>query len=156
MARTTEIRYINYYVSGSSAYCVEPQPQPKKKQTALPNQRRKKKIVIHVDPVAILGICVAAIMLVVMVVGTFRLNAAQQEAQRMSDYVTYLQEQNVALRAEYEQAYDPEEIRQIALARGMIPASEAQQVYIQVNVPQQEQVPTAWESFVTFLTGLFA
>jgi len=155
MARTTEVRYINYYVSGSSAYYVEPKPLPKKK-AALPKQRRQKKIVIHVDPVATMGILVAAVMLVLLVVGIFRLGAAQREAERMSEYVTYLQEQNVTLREQYVQAYDPEEIRQIAEARGMIPASEAQVIQLQVSVPQQSQEPTAWDSFVTFLTGLFA
>jgi len=93
---------------------------------------------------------------VLMIVGAVRLSNAQNQAQRMSQYVVSLQQTNAQLRSTYEQGWDEEEIRQIAEARGMIPASEATKVTVSLNVPQQEKTPSAWESFVTFLTGLFA
>ena len=49
-----------------------------------------------------------------------------------------------------------DEIEKIAQAMGMVPQSQIPQVEIEVNVPQQESQPTAWESFFAFLTGLFA
>ena len=42
--------------------------------------------------------------------------------------------------------YDPEEIRQIASAMGMIPKEEAQHIEITVEVPPVEKEATAWES----------
>ena len=154
MARQTEICYINYYVSGSAAYQVE--QKPVKQKAKLPKMRRKKRIVVHVDPMATLGIFVASVMFVLMIAGAVRLNSVYQQTEQMSNYVSALQEETAQLRVTYEQGYDLEEIRQIAEARGMIPISEAQQVQIQVDVSEETQEPTAWESFVTFLTGLFA
>lgn len=154
MARQAEIRYVNFYMAGSAAYDIE--PRPIKKEVKLPKQRRKGKIVLHVDPMAVLGIFVAFVMFILMIVGAVRLSIAQKQADRMAHYVHTLQVQNAELRAEYQKGYDLEEIRQIAEARGMIPISEAQQVHIQVVVPEEVEEPGIWESFVTFLTGLFA
>lgn len=154
MARKTEVCYISYYMAGSAAYQVE--PTPRKKHVKLPKQRRKKRTVLYLDPMAILGILVACVMFVLMIAGTVQLSITNKQADRMASYVTTLQAQNEALRTQYEQGYDLEEIRQIAQARGMIPISEAQQVHIQVSVPEEVHEISAWESFVTFLTGLFA
>ena len=154
MARQTEVLYVNYYMSGSAAYNVD--PRPFKKEVKLPKQRRRGKIVLHVDPMAILGICVAFVMFILMIVGAVRLGLAQKQADQMANYVQVLQAQNEQLRAEYENGYDLEEIRQIAEAKGMIPVSEAKQVSVQLIVPEVAKQPSAWESFVTFLTGLFA
>ena len=154
MARQTEICYINYYVSGSAAYQVE--QKPVKQKATLPKPRRQKKIVVHIDPMATLGIFVASVMFVLMIVGAFRLNSVTQQASQMSDYVVALQNETAQLRNTYEQGYDLEEIRRIAEARGMIPINDAQHVEILIEIPEETQEPTVWESFVTFLTGLFA
>lgn len=154
MARQTEVCYINYYVSGSAAYQVE--QKPVKQKARLPKQRRQKKIVVHIDPMATLGIFVACVMFVLMIAGAVRLNGVQQQAEQMSSYVSYLQQETEQLRATYEQGYDPEEIRQIAETQGMVSAENAQRVEITVEIPEEIQEPTIWESFVTFLTGLFA
>ena len=154
MARQTEVCYINYYVSGSAAYQVE--QKPVKQKATLPKMRRQKKILVHIDPMATLGIFVASVMFVLMVVGAFRLNSVNRQAEQMNNYVLSLQEETAQLRNTYEQGYDLEEIRRIAEARGMIPISDAQHVEILVEIPEETQEPTVWESFVTFLAGLFA
>lgn len=156
MARKTEVRYVNFYTAGSEALKFDPKPAEKKQEVKLPKPRRQKKIVLQIDPVATIGICVAVVLLIVMVVSLFRLVAAQQEAEQLETYVASLQERNAQLRDTYESGYDLEEIRQIAIARGMIPVEQAQTVQIQVTVPEAAEEPTAWESFWTFLAGLFA
>ena len=88
MARQTEIWYINYYVSGSAAYQVE--QKPVKQKATLPKPRRQKKIVVHIDPMATLGIFVASVMFVLMIVGAFRLNSVTQQASQMSDFLALL------------------------------------------------------------------
>jgi hypothetical protein len=113
-------------------------------------------MVLHVDPVSVGGILVAAVMLVLLVVGFVRLQDARAEAVVLESYVQDLRLENQQLAQSYKEGYDLEEIRQIALAMGMIPASEAQTIAIPVSVPQEIPEPTAWENFCAFLTGLFA
>ncbi len=155
MARKTEILYINYYMSGSEAYQVESKPIIKNTGVKLPKQRKPKKIIVPVDPMSVLGILVAGVMFVLMIAGAVRLGNVQNQTQRMSEYVQTLRQENVQLRQTYEEGFDLEEIRQLALAKGMVPAEQAQQVQITLQLPQEEQPISPWENFLTFITGLF-
>ncbi len=155
MARQPEIQYINAYVSGSTAYQLET-PVRKKKQVKLPKMRRQKKAVIALDPVAVGSIVVAAVMLVLLLVGFARLQNAREQVADMERYVSSLQQQNMQLRDTYTSGYDLDEIEKIALAMGMVPSSQVPQVSVSVTVPHVQQPPTAWESFCAFLMGLFA
>ena len=153
MAQRIDVKYISAYTDGNAARQLE-LPQPRKtarKHTA----RRSKRIVLYIDPVAILGILVAGVMLVMLAVGMVRLVQARNEMAAMDAYVHSLRQENEALREEYEAGYDIEHVRQTALALGMVPVEEVKRVQIQVQVPQQEQ-PGGWERFCTFLAGLFA
>ena len=156
MARQPEIRYINAYVSGSTAYQLETDRPRRKKQVKLPKPRQEKKTVIRLDPIAIAGIIVAAVLLVLLVVGLVRLQAAQSEALALEKYVSSLQERNQQLQDTYSSGYDLEEIREIALAMGMVPSSQIPHIQVEVVVPQQPVEPDAWTAFCAFLTGLFA
>lgn len=156
MARKNEVQYVNFYTAGSAAYQYDPMPLPKKQEAKLPKPRRQKRIRIVVDPVAVLGVVVGAVMLVMMISGMVRLQAVKQQQAEMAAYVQRLEAQNEQLRATYEQGYDLDEIYEIATAMGMIPAQQAQRVQVNVTVPEAEQEMTVWESFCTFLTGLFA
>ena len=156
MARINQVQYVNFYTAGSAAYKYEPTPLPKKKQAQLPKMRRKKRILVYVDPVAILGVCIAMVMLVMMISSFVQLSTAQKQEAQMAAYVEQLQQENVQLRSEYEAGYDPEEIRQIALGMGMVPADQVEHIQIQAAPPVVEEELTAWENFCMFLTGLFA
>ena len=157
MARKAEVRYINFYSAGSSAYKVDAMPIPQKKQTMpLPKQRKRKKILIHVDPIAVAGVFLALVMLIMMVVGLCQLGSAKKQAVQMQSYVLQLKEQNRALDMEYRAGYDPEEIRQIATQMGMVPIEQAQHIQISVPVAEPAEKPTMWENVYTFLVGLFA
>lgn len=156
MGRNPEIRYINTYVSGSAAYQLEPGLPQQKKQVKLPRPRREEKKVIRLDPVAIMGIIVAVVLLVLLVAGFARLEAAQAEARTLNAYVSALQEQNRKLQDTYASGYDLEEIREIALAMGMVPADELRHIQTELVIPPQPEEPDAWEALCTFLTGLFA
>ena len=156
MARRPEVRYINTYVSGSMAYQYETKPARKKKKVKLPKPRQEQKIVISVNPVAIMGIAVAAVFLIMMVVGLFRLQAATAEAAALESYVTAQQEKNRQLRDTYAQGHDLEESEEIARAMGMVPMSQVQHISTELTIPEKPAEPTAWENFWAFLTGLFA
>lgn len=156
MARVNKVQYVNFYTAGSAAFKYEPTPLPKKKQATLPKVRRKKRIVIHVDPVAAIGVCVAVVLLVMMFASLAQFAAVQKQEAQMAAYVEQLQQENAVLQSEYQAGYDLEEIQDIAIGMGMVPAEQAQRVQVQVSAPVVEEEPTAWENFCTFLTGLFA
>lgn len=156
MARKTEIQYIRYYTDGSAARQLEIRP-PRKKRSSLPKVRKQKKRVIYVDPLAVGGIFVSAVMLVLMAVGSFQLYAVQQQASRMESYVAALTEQNQVLSDTYESGYDLETVEEVALALGMIPADQAQTITIRIPEPgAAEEELSAWENFWAFLAGIFA
>ncbi len=157
MARKSDIIYINYYADGSSARKMEifqPRQEP---QEPRPRQRRAKKQVVYVDPLALCSIAVSLVMLVLMGVGVLQLYEGYQREQALAAYVAQLQEENLQLQQRYEEEVDLEQIEKTALALGMIPAEQAKHITIQV-APVEEVLPepTAWEAFLAFLSGLFA
>ena len=150
-----DVQYIRYSTDGSAARQYWP-VFPRKYTTTVPKTHRHTRTRIYVDPVAILGIAVAVCMLLMMVVGVFQLQNAQQKAVLMERYVSELNAQNKALENQYETGYDLEEVEQTALALGMIPAEKVPQYSVSVSVPQIEEEQLFWDRIGTFLTGLFA
>ena len=150
-----DVQYIRYSTDGSAARQYWP-VFPRKHTTTVPKTHRHTRTRIYVDPVAILGIAVAVCMLLMMVVGVFQLQNAQQKAVLMERYVSELNAQNKALENQYETGYDLEEVEQTALALGMIPAEKVPQYSVSVSVPQIEEEQLFWDRIGTFLTGLFA
>ena len=155
MANYTEVRYINAYVSGSAAPMMASKAQ-KKQSATMPKFRPKRRVVIAVDPVAVLGIVVAFVMAVMLMVGFLTLNRINEEAIVMEQYVAALQEENISLQNTYDNGYDLDQVRQIAQAMGMVSIDQVPHISLDVTVPVQEAEPTPWEAFLTFLTGLFA
>ena len=155
MARQPQVQYINFYTAGSAAYRYE-EPIRQKTEVKLPKPRRKKRMVIRLDPVALVGLCMAVILLISMISGVCNLVSARKEQAQMAAYVQRLQQENSKLQEEYTQGYDLEEIRQIATAMGMIPAEQAQHITVSVIQMEAEPEPTRWENFCIFLAGLFA
>ncbi len=154
MARKPDIQYIRYYTDGSAARQVELKPQ--RKRSVLPKQRKQKKRVVYIDPLALGGIVVSAVMLVLMAVGCIQLFAAQQQAAAMEQYVSQLHQQHIDLTDTYENGYDLEAVQTRALALGMIPQEQAATVTIQVSQTQAEDAPGFWERLAAFFDGLSA
>lgn len=153
MARQPDIQYVSFSTEGSAARKMA--PVSPWKIAKLPNIRKNKKIVLHIDPVAILGIATAMIMLVMMIVGVVQLNQVQQEAAVMEAYVDTLRDDNTQLMTAYQSGYDLQEVETMALALGMVPNTQVRTV--QVDVPVVEEEPAgALEQVWVFLTGLFA
>lgn len=156
-ARKPDIQYITqFYVHGSEARVLELKPGRKKNKTVLPESAPQKKIRISIDPVAICGIVVAAVMLVLMLVGMIQYLGVCQENRAMKDLVVSLQNENTKLTQEYEAGYDLEDIRTKALAIGMIPKDQVQVVTIHPVVPEVEKEPSLWENICWYFNQLFA
>lgn len=157
MAQKPDIQYITqFYVHGSEAQVIELKPARKKHKTVLPKAVPEKKLRLYVDPAAICGIVVAAVMLVLMVVGVVQYLTVCQEHRVMMDYVVSLQNKNVELRQEYEAGYDLADIEAKASAIGMIPRDQAEIVVINPVIPEKEAEPTLWENLCWYFGELFA
>ncbi|MBR7122353.1 MAG: hypothetical protein IKC95_02740 [Oscillospiraceae bacterium] len=154
MARQFDVQYVRFYTDGSAAKQVN--PVAPLKTIKLPKVKKHKRLVIAIDPVAIMGIVMAAVMLVLMTVGVVQLNNSRKELQTMTEYVEALQEEKVSLEQTFSQGYDLEEIQRTALALGLVPKEQVQHITIRVPEAQTEEEPGAWERLYIFLTGLFA
>lgn len=157
MVRKPDIQYVQeFYVHGSEARVIELKPRRRVVRTILPKVAPDKSIRIGVDPVALCGIVVAAVMLILMLVGTVQYVNARNEYQAMSNQVIELQNENVMLRQQYRSSYDLDQVAHMANSLGMIPVEEAQVMYINPVVPVREPEPTVWENIRWFMDGLFA
>ena len=150
MAGPVRVQYVN----GSAARKLDI-PMPRVAPKA-PKVKKQKRTVVYVDPVSILGIVIAAVMLVLMSVGCVRLVHARQEVAVMQDYVTTLRRENADLQEQYITGFEPEEVRKTALGLGMIPQEQVRRVSVQVTVPQEAEQSGGWQAFLTFMSGLFA
>ena len=155
MARKPDIQYVRYYTDGSAARQLEVY-SPRKNKTAAPRPRKQKGYVIYVDPLAVGGILLAAVMLVMMLVSSIRLVVARQELSDAQAYVTTLTQSNEQLRKTYDASYDLEEVEKSALALGMIPISQATTIYVDVEEDVVVEEPTFWDRMTAKLSELFA
>ena len=155
MERKPEIQYVGqFYVLGSTAPQIA--EKQKKKKAALPRLKRQSQKVIYVDPVALCGMAVAAVMLVVLILGAVRLEKNWERYNQVSESVSQLRRENALLEHNYRTYFDLESVRSSAEALGMIPREEAQNATVWVSVPVAEAEPTVWDDIVWFLKGLFA
>ena len=156
MVKKPEIQYIDkFYVYGSEAKVLELKPKRRIK-TILPLSVPDKTIKIPVDPVAIGGILVAVALLLTLVIGCVQYVQVYQQYRTMMDYVVTEQNLNVELRETYKSQIDLVQVREKALALGMIPREEAPTITIRAELPQREPEMTYWEEFVWLCKGLFA
>jgi len=159
MALQPDIQYVPfYYVDGTAARKAERRGAPAKAAAPVPApKRRVKRKTVAVDPVAIAGMLVVAVLLCAMMVGFVQYNTAVTRNAEMSAYITQLESEQAQLQQQYQDGYDLDEIRDIAGAMGMVPAEDVEQITIDVVLPQEEETQLSlWESFATFLAGLFA
>ena len=155
MAQKLDVQYIRFYTDGSAAKKVA--PIAPLQTIKLPKLKKHKKLVVHIDPVALCAIAMCAVMLVQMTVGGVKLYTARQELAQMNSYVQTLQQEQASLSATMREGYDLAQIERTALALGMVPKDQVQ--HVSIELPAEEVVPDApgtWERFYTFLTGLFA
>ena len=139
MARKSDIQYVQFYMDGSAARQLELEPRRPKKKLQQPRPRRQKKIVLHVDFIAVAGMLVAGVMLLLMLTGMSGLNRLNQEVTRLEGYLVELERENLELHQTYREGYDIDQIRDAALEMGMIPASRATTVTIQVEENVESQ-----------------
>jgi len=155
MVRKPDIQYVGqFYVHGSEARELALQEQRNKAKTRLPLARLQNVQKVYVDPVALIGIAVAVVMLAVMILGAVKIHEAWTEYEQVSAYVDQLERENAVLEHGYRSGFDLEDIRVKAIALGLIPIEEVEVISVRVTVPVPEQEPTWWEEIVWFFEGL--
>ncbi|MBQ7344680.1 MAG: hypothetical protein IJW45_01275 [Oscillospiraceae bacterium] len=161
MARQPDIQYVRFYTTGSAARKIELLPQPKEKTApARPKQRRKvrrrEQVVLRIDPISLCAMLVAGILLVAMIVGMIELGSIDAQADQMETYVSELRAENAQLQAEYEAGYDLDDIREKALAMGLVSIDQVEHITIHVEHPQPEPERSAWDTFWADFWDMFA
>ena len=126
MAGKSEIQYIRYYTVGSAARELAPLA-PQRTKTA-PKVRKQKKIMVRIDPVAIVGIVTAIILVAVMAFGMLRLHAVQSEVAAMNDYILQLEMENGIMEQRYQEAYEPAQVEKTVVALGMVPVEQVEHI----------------------------
>ena len=157
MTMQPDIQYVCYRYEGSSALQVQTAGTPAKVQkNTHPAVRRKKRKVLKVNLASVLAVALVVLIAVSVTVSAVRMENMRTQEQLLEQYIVSLEEENVILQAQYREGYDLEDIRQKALAMGMVPKDQVEQITIQVQIPQVEQEKTVWDQIGIFLAGLFA
>lgn len=156
MARKPEIQYVGqFYVYGSEAKAVAVKKRPQF-QLPKPKLELEKIEKIYVDPVALLGLAVAAVMLICMFVGAIQITNSWAEYQEVSHYLSELKRENARLEHTYHTSYDIDEVAEKAENLGLVPLDQIPTLSVRVTVPAVEPEMTAWDEFTWFIRGLFA
>lgn len=157
MTRQPDIQYVQFSFDGTAARKLETSRTEARQPQRVQNRRRqRKRKIIRIDPLALCAMVTAGVMLIVMAVGMLRLGSINQDAAKMEAYVSKLQTEQTQLQSEYRDSFDQEEIRQKALAMGLVPRQTGEQITISVQVPPVQEEQTVWDQIGTFLAGLFA
>ena len=150
-----EIQYVRFCTDGSAARQPTWEPAPKKKKKNLPKPVARKKIDLYLDPLAMVGLLLAVVMVILMTVGAMQLYRAQVREQALQRYIQSLEEEKDALEEKYRDSYDLEQVRQIAESMGMVPRSQVPVLVIPEPEPE-EQPMSFWEHIELFLVDLLA
>lgn len=156
MTPKPKIQYVGeFYVHGSEARKLEPKKERKIPKTKLPVERRKPREKINLDPVAIMAMAVAVVMLFTMAAGALRLKADWEEYHASVNYLSYLKRENARLERVYRSSFDLEEIRSKALALGLKPRENVEEKGVQLVQPAPEAEESQENKLVTFWKGLW-
>ncbi len=154
MAHKPEIQYVGqFYVYGSEAKVAAPKQKP---TFQLPKPRLEKIEKVYVDPVALIGLVVAAIMLISMVVGACQIYGSWQEYEEVSHTLSVLKRENARLEHTYNISIDLDAVQTQAEVMGLVPMDQIPGMSVRVTVPAPQPEETAWDEILWFLQGLFA
>lgn len=152
-----EIQYVGqFYVHGSEAKKLEPKKERKTPKTRLPLERLGKREKIALDPVAMVSIVVAVVLLFTMAVGALQLQEDWKEYHATSRYLSYLNRENARLERVYLSSFDMEEIRSKALALGLKPKEDVAKKTVALVLPVPEPEESWLDGLRAFWEGLWA
>ncbi len=152
-----EIQYVRYYTAGSAAQKLvsrqDKHPQAKFVRTAA---KPVRKVTLRIDPFALVGTAIAVVMVIGVLVGFFRVNRTNRTVAAMESHIAAVQAENSALKTQFEQGYDINEIKTAAHSMGLVPVEQVKHIRITVTEPEPEQKPGFWEELWEDIRELFA
>lgn len=155
MVEKPKIQYVReFYTYGSEAKKLDIQ-RFRLPRTTLPEERLYKPENIVLDPVAIVGIVAALVLLMVMAFGVVEIQDDWAEYRATENYISSLNVKNSQLKLQYQQGYDLEEVKSKALGLGLVPVEEAKTMTINVTVPEPRHEETLKERILWFWNGLW-
>ena len=153
MDQKPEIQYVGqFYVYGSEVQAEKKKQQKKNQLPKIPKPTREHYI--YIDPAAVCGIAVAAVMLVVLIVGAFQLRGAMNEYNRQSEVLSSVRRENARLEHQYRTGLDIDAVRDRAESLGMVEAAEAEHTSLRVTVPERAKEESLWDRVMWHLKGL--
>ncbi len=158
MTEKAKIQYVGqFYVHGSAAKKLDIKKQFRLPKTTLPLFRPNKANVRYFEPVAVVSIVMALVLVCTMAFGMLQVKQDWDEYQEMSTHLNSLRAKNAELHRKYRDAYDLEAVRAKAVGLGMIPVEEAQHMTIKLTPPSHEPEPEmSWvQEAMLFWEGLW-
>lgn len=157
MIQKPKIQYVGeFYVYGSEAKKLETKKERRTPKTILPLERLRKQEAIYLDPVALVAIAVALVMVVTMAVGALQLQEDWKAYDTTSNYLDYLNRENARLDRQYRSSFDLEEVRSKALALGLKPREDVETKDVPLVVPVPEPEESWLDQVRAFWDGLWA
>ena len=153
MDQKPEIQYVGqFYVYGSEVQAEKKKQQKKNQLPKIPKPVREHYV--YIDPAAVCGIAVAAVMLVVLIVGAFQLRTAMDAYNRQSEILSSVRRENARLEHQYRTSLDMDAVRDRAESLGMVDAEEAEHTSVRVTVPEKPKEESLWDRIKWHLKGL--
>lgn len=151
-----DIEYVQkFYSYGSEALAVDQQPIYRKDSTPkVPKPKRERVSYISIDPVAFCSLMLAIVMALMLATSIIRYNVACEDYEIMHTYLMELKEENILKTHQYTAGYDLDEVRETAIALGMVPVLSAETITVSVTVPEPAAERTWWDDVVWFFSGL--
>lgn len=157
MVQKPKIQYVGqFYVYGSEARQMALAKEKQQARVKRPLAKFQQVEHIYVDPVAVVSIAVAVILLVTMILGTVQIYQDWEMYQQVEGYLSYLNKSNAQLEETYRSGYDLEDIENKALAMGLVPVEELEKRTITVTVPEKEPEVSRIQQWRETLENLFA
>lgn len=144
------------YYGGSAAPEVRPQGLPE--EYVSPQRHRRVKAKTAIAPFAVVGLMIAACMMVLVIFGYVQLYEATEQVSRLESQLSSLQEEQAVLESLYEGSIDMAEVEQMAGELGLTVPTREQTVYVnlagsdraEIYVPEQlnlvERILQAFQS----------
>lgn len=164
MARQPDVQYIQMYNYGSTARKLEPKAPEKKKRYQLPEQgvkaqnhvQPKPHSVLLSDPLSVCAVAAAVLLLICLTVGMLQIGILNSQRHELEAYILDLRSQRADLQATFEQSYDLEQVEARARQMGMIAASEATHVKLELPEAKAEEELTFAQQVRENIRELFA
>ena len=131
-------RYNQYDHSGSTAPELQPTGLPEER--IVPERLRRVKAKTAIAPFAVVGLMVAACMLILVVFGYVQLYEASEQVSNLRSELASLQEDQAVLESLYEGSIDLTQIEEQAAELGLITPTREQTVYVNLSGSDRAEI----------------